>query len=442
MNTTLPDGLLSRLSEFVDSRMALHFPRSRWGELGCRACSAAGEMGSADPVSFIEELIATRATSKQMDMLASHLTIGETYFWREPRLFDAFEGEILPELIRLRGRSDRRLRIWCAGCSTGEEAYSIAIALRRAEPPIDERGATILATDINLRMLGKAKAGIYGEWSFRDAPPWLGERFFMAKAEGKREVVSEIRRMVSFEYLNLAEDVFPSPLNDTNAMDIVFCRNVLMYFSAARARLIVDKLRRSLVEGGWLIVSACECSQALFSDFSSIQFPGATGYRKSSDPPPADELSPLEPNFIVEAPHQAPPLALTMAPSVRELADAGRLTEALASCEAAIAADKLDPRLHQLRASILQELGREEEAIASLKRSIYLDPESAPTYFILGNLALRNGDTKMGRRCLANALSLLAERPDEDILPDSDGLTVGRFREIISATIWIYTEAI
>jgi chemotaxis protein methyltransferase CheR len=464
MRSALPDGLLSRLSEFVDARMALHFPSSRWSELGSKAAAAAEELGCADPESFIEGLIATQATSEQMDTLVSHLTIGETYFWREPQAFDALEGAILPELIRSRRGVDRRLRIWCAGCSTGEEAYSIAIALRRTLPEIDDWNVSILATDINPRTLRKAEAGLYGEWSFRNAPPWLTERFFRQKKDETREVLPEIRKMVSFSYLNLAEDAYPSSLNDTSAMDLIFCRNVLMYFKPERARRIVEGLGRSLVEGGWLMTGACEHSQLLFSGFAPIQFPGAIVYRKSAIPPrsmepplrgearvqetPARRLP--EPRAAI-AKHRAAPKPLIEAtppaissppspassPAIRELADQGRLSEALALCVTAIADKKLDPRLRYLKATILQELNRGDEAIASLKQAIYLDPDYLLAHFTLGNLALRSGDARTGRRCFKNTLSLLAARDDGDILPESEGLTAGRFREIISATMRI-----
>jgi chemotaxis protein methyltransferase CheR len=461
MKNSLSAGLLSRLSEFVDSRMALHFPRSRWNELGCKACSAAEEMGSISPESFIEELIATPATatpatSGRMETLASHLTIGETYFWREPQVFAALEESILPELIRSRGSGDRRLRIWCSGCSTGEEAYSLAIALRRALPDIDDWNISILATDVNPRMLRKAEAGAYGEWSFRNAPPWITERFFRPKKDGKREVIPEIWKMVSFAYLNLADGLFPSSLNDTSAMDIVFCRNVLMYFKPERARRIVESLGRSLVDGGWLMAGACEYSQLLFSGFASVQFPGAIVYRKSSHkivptqethiPPPPRLPTPIPPPHKPRPPaaqYRAPPkqpaeeTPIAIVPSVRELADQGRLSEAMALCEAAIVVDKLDPRLRYLEATILQEMNREDEAIASLKRALYLDPDYLLAHFTLGNLALRSGDARTGRRCLKNALSLLAVRDDGEVLPESEGLTAGRFREIISATMRI-----
>lgn len=177
MKNSLPDYLLSGLSTLVAERLALHFPPSRWSDLERMACSASMELGSTDPKSFLERLLSTAVTSGQLEILASHLTVGETYFWRQPQVFDALEERILPELIRLRGSGEKRLRIWSAGCSTGEEPYSIAIALRRAMPAIDDWNITILATDVNPRMLRTAAAGRYAEWSFRNAPRGSGIDF-------------------------------------------------------------------------------------------------------------------------------------------------------------------------------------------------------------------------------------------------------------------------
>jgi chemotaxis protein methyltransferase CheR len=231
-----------------------------------------------------------------------------------------------------------------------------------------------------------------------------------------------------------------------------------MYFTSERARLIVESLRRALVDGGYLITSACECSQVLFSEFAAIQFPGATVYKKEAyaprqaelplrvaahaqEPPIQRQMPPPRPRIAAERPTPAKPrgeaVLSAIAPSIRELADEGRLSDALASCEIAIAVDRIDPRLHYLKATILQELNREGDAIASLKRSIYLEPKSVAAHFTLGNLALRSGDDRTATRCFKNALALLAGRLDEEILPDTEGLTAGRFRDIIAATMRI-----
>jgi chemotaxis protein methyltransferase CheR len=434
-DAALHEDLLSRLSEFVDLKMALHFPKGRWNDLERMTLSAAQELDPDNPETFIERLISTPLTDGQMEALAQHLTIGETYFWREPRVLEALEGWILPELIRSRERSGKRLRIWSAGCSTGEECYSIAIALRRTLPSSDDWDISILATDINARALRKAAQGQYGEWSFRNAPPWLAEGFFRRGDDGRYTILPEIRRMVSFAYLNLAEDEYPSEANGTSSLDMILCRNVLMYFSSARAHPIVTKLHRSLVDGGWLMVGASELSQSLFRGFACVRFPGSIVYRKEADAPRSTSAPVLEAPGEPEPPADAPQSRSATASSVRALADQGRLPDALALCEKAIAGDRLGVELRYLEATILLELSREEAAVVSLGRTLYLDPDHVPAHFAMGALAMRRGDSGTGRRCLENALALLDARGDEDIVPESEGLTAGRFREIIRETL-------
>ena len=130
---------------------------------------------------------------------------------------------------------------------------------------------------------------------------------------------------------------------------------------------------------------------------------------------------------------EAAPNAILL--SIRALANQGRLADSLALCTRTIAVSNLDPELHYLHATILQELNREEEAIASLRRALYLDPNLVPAYFALGSLAMRRGDVRTGRRNCENALALLATRREGDVLPEAEGLTTGRFREMIQATI-------
>ncbi len=492
MKSTLNQGQLSRFSDIIAERTALHFPRERWRDLERKTGSVASEFGFDDVEAFIDWLESEPITREQVEMLASHLTISETYFWREPQVFEALVEHILPELIRSRESSGKLLRIWSAGCSAGEEPYSIAMALHRVIPSPDNWNITILATDINPVILRKAHAGIYGEWSFRNSPSWLREKFFLRSEGGRLEIVPEIRKMVTFSYLNLAEDIYPSPLNNTGAMDIIFCRNVLMYFAPARARRAIEGLYHSLVNGGWLIVSSSELSQHLFPQFSSVNFSGAIVYRKEPQgsmpsavfhferiPPTGVMIHPIDEPAIASETQVLPnpyPDSITtpeetrpesshpviedlsdiqsdnddtmrtdttergethsrVTGTIRSLADMGKLSEALALCDTAIAGDKLDPDLHYIRAVILQELNRLEDAAEALKRTLYLDPNHAPAYFTLGNVALRQGDSKSAKRCFNNTLSIMGAFRQEDILPEFGGLTAGRFIEIIQATI-------
>ena len=495
----IPETLLSQFSDFIAARMGLHFPRERWCDLERGIDSAARDFGQADAQACIEWLMSHSLTKPEIEMLASHLTVGETYFFREEKSFAALETHILPELIRRRRDGEKYLRIWSAGCCTGEEPYSVAILLSRMIPDLDDWTLTLLATDINPRFLRKVSSGRYSEWSFRATPSWIRERYFTRTADDRFEVDPRIRRRVASSYLNLAEDVYPSLLNNTNAMDIIFCRNVLMYFSKERAQEVIHNLYRCLVEGGWLIVSPSEASQVLFSEFVTVNYPGVILYKKDGaarhrrvgapfprwveEPkvpfwPPIDAMMP-EPTRRApavaetqqagdvgrktEEPRPDPlgqaqvlydqdhydeavetlQAALAREPGnteamtllARTLANQGKLAEALTWCEKAVTTGKLNPASHYLLAIILQERGQAADAVASLKRALYLDPDFALAHFALGNLVRQQGRHKESERHFQNALAILDRYPQDDRLPESEGITAGRLREIIRAAV-------
>ena len=451
------------------------------------------EFGFRDMESCVRWLLSAPLTRNQIEILASHLTVGETYFFRDKKCFQILEEHILPELIQSQRGKERSLRIWSAGCSTGEEAYSIAILLSRMVTDMKYWNITILATDINPRFLGKAAEGVYTEWSFRDVPPRIRERYFTKRRDGCFEILTDIKKVVTFSYHNLVEDAYPSLLNNTNAMDIIFCRNVLMYFSAERAEEVIRNLRHCLVDGGWLIVSPVEASHLLLSQFRAVSFEGATFYKKEPQrigepvsresiyptheeikvtprPPPDLLYAPLvvtlpeetgEPVREVKKQTAGPQpceeaLALyeqgryaevaekisallslnqtdakALALLTRIYANQGKLSEALEWCEKAISADRMNPGSHYLLATILQERGQTGEAVASLKRALYLDQNFLLAHFTLGNLTRQQGKFKESRKHFENALSLLKAYRQEDSLPESEGMTAGRLSEII-----------
>ena len=236
---------------------------------------------------------------------------------------------------------------------------------------------TILATDINERSLQKAAAGVYGEWSFRESPSEFKERYFIRASDGRFTVAQEIRECVRFAHMNLAQDGFSSPTINTGSMDIIFCRNVLIYFTPAHARKLVENLRGSLLDEGWLVVSPSECSQALFSQFVAVNFPGSILYRKGGpeersplnlappsfgtpaesaatafDPPPPSmaALAKPVPEELPEIPEQVLPAETESSQrfslQARALANQGRHAEALGWCERWIAANKIDADAH------------------------------------------------------------------------------------------------
>ena len=457
MLAALDETLLGEVSGFIAERMGLHFPEERWPDLARGLDTAGQELGFEDPDTCARWLTTRDLTPRQLETLASHLTVGETYFFRDPESFEALEREILPPLVARRSEAGRTLRLWSAGCCTGEEAYSLAITCARALPDLRAWNASILATDINPKFLAKAGAGVYSEWSFRGPPGWLRERFFSPAPDKKLAIDPIVKSLVHFGYLNLAEDTYPSLHNHTNAMDVIFCRNVLMYFTPDHQRRVVAALHRCLVDGGYLLVNPAEASTSLFPMFATENIGGVTLYRKTSQPTragswpglvssaPAPAVPVPEPAFIV-AP--VPPVPVASAPPItpiteslredplvraRTYANQGRLEEALASCEDAIAAERTNPGAHFLRAAICQELGRIEDAVTALGKVLYLDQDFILAHHALGGLYKRLGRRRESRRHLAVALELLSAKSRDELVPESDGMTCGRLVESVRA---------
>ena len=255
--------------------------------------------------------------------------------------------------------------------------------------------------------------------------------------------------MVHFGYLNLAEETYPSLLTNTTAMDLILCRNVLLYFSPERAAPVTKRFHASLVNGGWLVGGMAEHFDA--PGFVEVSIDGKSLFRKVEGAAlPADDsvTCPLEsvaeeiPPFVPAAtsrvaasgPPVGPRIAVpTAAELARGAANRGLLAEALRYCDEALLSEKLDARLHYLRATILLELGAFGEAEAALGRTIYLDPTFILAHFALASLTFRLGRIRESRKHLQNAAGLLAGLDRNAVLPGSDGTTVRGFESLIQA---------
>jgi chemotaxis protein methyltransferase CheR len=488
---SIPDALLPRLSEYLTAKIGFHFTKKRWNEFHPKMAAAMIDFGFDDVGEFIEWLLSSSPTQKQIEILASHLTVGETYFFRERRTFEILEQAMLPGLIDARRRTGKRLRFWSAGCSTGEEPYSIAILLAKLIPDLSDWNITILATDINTAALRKTDEGIYSDWSFRDAPPFFKDKYF-EKVNGNRYLLRpDIRKMVTFSYLNLSEDVYPALQNNTNAMDVIFCRNVLMYFAPEHVKRAAERFYRSLVDNGWLIVSPVETSQIHYTSFATVRIQDSTFYKKDthkikpdrkiaqyiekeivpyplplekvkrrksvkpshtapydaagkpkqSVPTPLEEASILyRKGFYREAEERLSVLISNGSSSqemlvlyTKILANQGKLEDAFHWCKKAVSAEKFNPQLHYLLAIILEEQKKVEEAKASLKKALYLDPDFVLAHFALANISQRGGKIAEAQKHFGNTTEILSKYKLDEILPESEGITAGRLSEMIGA---------
>lgn len=438
--TVLPDAQLVRCGELLTSYFGFEFSPDRWPELERAFAAAAPELGCGDSQSCQEWLLSSSPGPAQLRILASHLTIGETYFFREPAAFGVLRQSILPPLIDQRRKSGRQLRLWSAGCSTGEEAYSIAIELARLLPDINEWDISLLATDINPYFLAKAQLGVYRNWSFRDGKSGLMEGFFKHITGDEYAILPRLKELVSFANLNLIDDNYPSPATGTNAMDVIFCRNVLMYFRPDHAAAVIDKLSRCLVEGGWLIVSPVEVPLLSRPDLHAFRLPGVIIHQKKTPSAmpwliPESEKPDLRRSAPLPLPPIWPPNAEAMAGLARAAANQGRLEEALTWCGRALEKDRLNPAWNYLHATILLERGEIATAAAALRRTLYLDHYCVMAHYTFGNLMARQGKPAAAQRHYRNARELLTSMQPDHLLAESEGMTAGELDDMITLAL-------
>jgi chemotaxis protein methyltransferase CheR len=256
-----PADHVARFGAAVARVLGLQFDETRRGVL-VDALERRVEATSVGVDQYLDELERASLSRDEIRALARELTVGETYFFRNMAQFNALAEAVLPERLGVRS-SVRRLRILSAGCASGEEAYSIAMTARDR---ITESGwdVSITGVDVNSSSLEKAKLGLYSKWSLRETPPELQRRWFRASAR-EHALDPSILRSVRFEERNLAD---PAPgFWMPDSYDVIFCRNVLMYFTPEIARAVVDRATRALMPRGYLFLGHAETLRGLSHDY-------------------------------------------------------------------------------------------------------------------------------------------------------------------------------
>ncbi|MBN1321814.1 MAG: hypothetical protein JXA87_13360 [Thermoleophilia bacterium] len=500
---------LSVPASLIAERMGLNYPEDRWPDLAKGLEKTAESLGFDSSHAFVARLLSDSFGQREVQALATHLTIGETHFFRSPDTFTMLQSWLLPELIAAQQHTTRRLRIWSAGCATGQEPYSLAILVSRLIPDRADWDVTILGTDVNPEVFATANKAEYTQWSFRGTPSWVVNGYFTRTPEGRYLLDSAIRDMVTFRYLNLVDDVYPSLGTGIHDFDLILCRNVLMYFSRETAARVAERLHRSLKEGGYFLVTPSEASRDIQGGLTSLMSSGEIIYKKTPRISGADhgdthvpvterrrteqptsktharpaaavashphraahknkdqrhpgapakpahapkKVDPAEPprverrgknrpfaayaeKLAAEAARR-PPKALDPAEVAREarlLADRGDLKQALARCESVLECDKLNPSLYYLKASILQELDRPDEAEQALQSTLFLDGSFALARIMLGAIARNQSRSGEAAKHFREALVLLAQMPSNTVLPETDGLTAGEMAETVAS---------
>lgn len=462
---------IGAVADLIGVRTGLVFPPSRRSdvELGTRKIMA--KAGITDPVECLKRL---ETDSFLLDDLIAELTIGETYFFRDPSDFSFIREVVVPEVRRRRG-AEHVLRVWSAGCASGEEPYSLAILFEEAG--LVGR-AEILATDISRTALARAQKAAYGTWSLRgEGARLIGQ--YLRRSGGHFELAERFRGRVTFAYLNLAQDAYPTFATNTWGMDLVLCRNVLIYLDAQTIRHVARRLYESLAVDGFLITGPSDPSLADHAPFETQRTVAGVVYRKTSglnrriaETPgaPAAPLSPSSFPLLLDGAPETPPMIAACAPigeshspvtgdllveardslargeharvveltrplktdltaaalCVRALANLGDVETAVETAAEAAARHPASLEIGFLLAVLLMNLNRHGEAARALRRVLYLDRSLAVAQFALGTTLHRLGNFRGAVRAYRNAHNLAARRPLDEIMPLSDGEKAGQ----------------
>jgi len=238
-------------------------------------------VGVGRPSEYFDRLTSRATGDVELRQLLNEITIGETYMFRHPAQLQALRDVILPQLMKSKSAIGiKRIRIWSAGCSTGEEPYTLAIFLREEfekERQFAGWNFDILATDLNSSSLDAARSGMYGEYALRNVSEVLRQKYFTQVADHKLEANQLLKSLIRFDRVNLSDD---SKMVFLKGIDLIFCCNVLIYFDLASKRRVVQHFFSNLVPGGYFFLGHAESLFHVDQSFQLVHFSGTTGYWK------------------------------------------------------------------------------------------------------------------------------------------------------------------
>jgi len=463
----LGDQLCREFSEHILSSTGLHF------ELRNRAALARGlgkRMAALHMDSYAEYFAYLKLHGEdrhELQKLLQFLTVGETYFFRYPGHFDAL-GE---RFSQKPPPVSQPIRIWSAGCSTGEEPYSIAITLMEALPDWRSRDIKIIATDINNRSLKQARDGVYSPWAMRITQLRQQKRYFDRVGESFL-IKDEVKQLVEFHHLNLSTPCNDKVCSELKKLDAVFCRNVLIYFSPETAERMLHSLAESLRVSGQLFLGHAETLLQRGFDLEVRRQEKSFYYvktrsrpRGSASAPPLPLPPPQQEQVPAPAPAPVPTPSPAKAPASPErgieaarqlfdredfdgslalletllmttpdqtealvlkgfiLAGKGRLQEALETCCRVLGLNDLLPEAYFLRGVVLDASDQLAEAADEYRKALLLDHDFIMPRYHMGRLHLRLGRVPEAAREIRNSIRILAKRVDEGTVPYSGGLT-------------------
>lgn len=453
-------NMIEQISTLIEQRTGLSVATRFQADFQAILNQIAGD----DLAGFYQTLQHSSHSAPGWQALVRALTIGETYFFRDADTFHLLRDQVLLPLIQQR-RAERRLElsVWCAGCATGEEPYSVAMSLVDLLPDLDRWRIHLLGTDINATALEHARAGIYRDWAFRHCPADVRKRHFTPVSTGW-VIKPALREMVNFRLVNLFD------LPTLPAFDLIFCRNVLIYLTRGQAAALETNLHSILAPGGWLLLGPSEALRAHRERWITHVFSGAVFYQKpvkaqtgpvtrrheaghkpaeatiANGQPPVDLYAAAVTAVHNDQPHEAERLLAELLAERPNDARAhtllayifgnrSALPEAHTHLDTALRCDTMLSDAHYLRAALFLEAGQTEQAEQALRAALYCCRDHLLATFLLGNLYAQSGDLVRANRAWSAARVQVNTLSPEARVSDLSDLTAAAFHTLIESQL-------
>lgn len=448
--------------DWIHKHSGIFLEESKFDSLRISLVTRATRFGYTDYQEYFRLLSVDEAEFKELMNL---VTINETSFFRFPAQFDAFRDRVIPEILDGRPQgANRQFRVWSAGCSTGEEPYTIAMTLIDSTLEALGHRMEVVGTDVSTQALDRARKGVYPDRAVTNLSSMQLSRWF-ERVDGGYRPVKKVRDLCSFHFHNLIKE--PYPLALMSNWDVIFCRNVTIYFRVESTRRVVDHYFDALNPGGYLFIGHSETLTSISDRFEPVEIDGVFLYRKPhvkrslsfeeivarrqtksggtaaedegrkrkrrrAVPQPEPEPVISEPERLIGEAHamldQARAAeALVLANDALRLepknveahlvaafayADLGKLDEAMQQAEDVLDTYPLTAGARYILGVINQQRGKLEEALTEYKRTIYIDPDFVLAHFAVANLQRQLGHVDDACRAYENTLRSLSSKPE------------------------------
>jgi chemotaxis protein methyltransferase CheR len=280
---TILSPYIARIRDLIYQEAGILYADNRLRTLQERCEKRMGEAGALSLQTYFEHLTVGPARRSEINSLLNNITVGETCFFRNQPQLDALRRIVLPRVVEAQSKTQlRRIRMWSAGCSTGEEPYTLAmLALEEKTGILKDCTVDIQATDLNEVSLEHANKGLYGDYSVRNLTPYFRQKYFTPSGNCL-QVNPSVQALVTFSRVNLFD---PARVLFMKAMDVIFCCNVLIYFDSASKKTVIQHFYSSLQKHGYLFLGHSESLYGITDDFRLVHLPSATAYVKADRNP-------------------------------------------------------------------------------------------------------------------------------------------------------------